>query len=1501
MEALNLPITYTTPEVLPTVEAPPEEIKQPSSGLSLSGKAYGAIAEGSTNTIAQWLDTNLLLPHVEQIGDAERPNLDQSKVDQLWAGAGIPDKAPDASRYNDVAIFTLLDAAKRRQAMREIDEATKPGIGSVGRGATVLGLSLLDPVNLISGVFPAASAAKVFGLSKTAASLEALRVAGSTAETLAGRVASRAGLGAIEGAVGNIPLEAITAPMRSSMGEDYHAMDSVANLALGSAIGGGLHIAIGAVKPRIQSATPEPTPTNIIENVSNPLEMEAAISPDTAIPAIKPLETKPQPTAAEMAEIVTPDTREKALATAVTQLENDLSPTVDSILNADPTIGKADAGQITSEFKTMFDPENSYITRDIPPLEPVKEPLKFEDDIDFVAETAKLKARAQEIEELSSRGLYSQKSEQPPELTPRANEIPQEQKISKSEELTQQFTQDFGKDGGKLLESGRVKIVESVKDIPGNHPDNVQGYIRDGQVYLVAENLTPEKLKGVVLHEVGVHANMSKILGKDGFKDLLRQVDTFLNEHEDWRGIVDNSIPADTPKAHIAEERLAYMVENMPEHSIVQKLVAKIKAWLYKNFPSLQKSLKLNDADINELALSSLRNYARESTPERRGELAFYSRSEEIVDTVETELNDLNKIIATTEKNRNVLKDNQWLVDIDSKADFIDNAENLGIKPNLADVIFGDIRKAFNRAEELMLPNPQEYAIDYAIDKLDYGLQAHRVALIHDRAIKNKLTGYLNSTFANKPLAGLSSLTIGTVKHGENARAYTPAYAVGNAKRIYTGQLDAGLSKLGTDKLFYSGALNEDLQRAMWALEDGADVSSLSKEAVETAKLITSIYDNITDTMRQNGMIVNKVPHYLSNQTTLHNQTKVRAAGFENWKNDILPALDIQKTAEAMNIKPSELTDEIFQGMYDGLSTGEHIGNHGTISDFSTPLRAVRQKQRKLIFKDADSIIAYRDKYGSRDFQSAITNTIEGNARKVGLIRTLGVNYERNLKEVAGQFFKESLIPEQRVKLRNFIDNQMINELKVVDGRADIPFNETAARITSNVLALGSMTKLGGATLSAVSDLAVAASYLNRQGMGSTTANLFDLAGKQFTKFSPEKKQALGSIGFFADAKLKDAYRDGYLEGSVNQTLAKWSARFFKMTGLDTWTNSARLSSADSIMNYMSGFTNRKFTELPKSLQNSLKMFEIKESEWGLLRETKQTQIDGGNYLMPQELDNIRSKISDKLASENNISGELLEKATDKYIDRLKNNLINYYHNALSHMVIEPDAATKYYQTWGGLAPGSIGGTLARFTMQFRSFSIGFMRKTLFDMFNEEGSALSKGMNLGKFIAATTLMGYTAMSLKDIFKGRKPRSLFDDDGNLSIKTITASLLQGGGAGIFGDFIFGEYNRFGGGFASTLVGPAFGSIGDYAAIASAVRDGVVDGKAPDVRANLLRVTLNNTPFINAFWSRLALDHLFANGLQEYLNPGYLRRMERKIEQQNHQQFWLPPSQYNLVKP
>jgi hypothetical protein len=167
------------------------------------------------------------------------------------------------------------------------------------------------------------------------------------------------------------------------------------------------------------------------------------------------------------------------------------------------------------------------------------------------------------------------------------------------------------------------------------------------------------------------------------------------------------------------------------------------------------------------------------------------------------------------------------------------------------------------------------------------------------------------------------------------------------------------------------------------------------------------------------------------------------------------------------------------------------------------------------------------------------------------------------------------------------------------------------------------------------------------------------------------------------------------------------------------------------------------------------------------------------------------------------------------------------------------------------------------------------------------GEYLRKGrgdmVGLATMVGMYAALGYAAMSIKDLIKGREPRDPTDP------KTVIAAFAQGGGLGLYGDFLFGEYSRMGRTFTSSLAGPVIGNLDTLTDLWTRLRNG------DDLAAQSFKALIDNTPFANLYWLRPLLDYSILFNIQESLNPGFLRRMERRVERENSQQFIFKPSE------
>jgi hypothetical protein len=143
----------------------------------------------------------------------------------------------------------------------------------------------------------------------------------------------------------------------------------------------------------------------------------------------------------------------------------------------------------------------------------------------------------------------------------------------------------------------------------------------EGVTHYVANKLTPSTMESVALHEVGVHAGMEKMLGKELWEDVKNQA---LNGQGKEFDRARAAVPASTPTHLKAEETLAYLVEHSPQLSLVRRVVAAIRNFMRSK---MGMGIKLSEADARQMATASLRREAKTAERTAREETAYTEKA----------------------------------------------------------------------------------------------------------------------------------------------------------------------------------------------------------------------------------------------------------------------------------------------------------------------------------------------------------------------------------------------------------------------------------------------------------------------------------------------------------------------------------------------------------------------------------------------------------------------------------------------------------------------------------------------------------------------------------------------------------------------------------------------------------------------------------------------------------------------------------------------------------
>lgn len=803
-------------------------------------------------------------------------------------------------------------------------------------------------------------------------------------------------------------------------------------------------------------------------------------------------------------------------------------------------------------------------------------------------------------------------------------------------------------------------------------------------------------------------------------------------------------------------------------------------------------------------------------------------------------------------------------------------AENEGISLEAA---------ALRAAEEISNAEKLATVIEARNKALNTRIAAQRLAFIRD-------------SFPDRPDIGLSAILVGRNEARTGSRSSASAEQF-QLRSKYLSGLNHDLEQAGVLKYLASGSNDAEVADAMWRLGKGQSTDGLMKESVKIAEIITKWQEAARLDANKSGAWIRKMPGYIARQS--HDMMKLRNAGYAAWRDSIMPKLD-PVTFEGVADK-----DAFLRNVYDGLASGVHLASEKPdwMKGFKGSQNVARRasQERVLHFMDGRSWFEYNREFGVGSVRESIYGGLEASARNTGLMRILGTNPENMVNYLADTIASDLKGNEKALAAFNDARRSSIkNQMAEITGQTNIPGSSALARFGSTTRAVDSMLKLGGAMISSFNDLASNALELRYQGKNFMSALTESIQGRLKRYSTDEQKEILSSLGVYADSMRDEILQRFSGDVTLPGKVARLQRQFFRLNGLNWWTDASRNTTATMISHWLAGNAKSPHATLNADLKRALDLHGIGESEWNIYRTMDMKGSEGRTFMTPDGIESVPDDVIAKYVSDRNIS--VNERSIANARSDLGDKLRGYILDRVMVAMTEPTARTRAFMKQG-TQPGTVQGELVRFIGQYKSFTASFMQQALgrevfgrgytpaplgASRWGSVTNALFKSgkgemVGLAQVALWMTFFGYLSMQTKLMLKGQTPRPA-------DAKTFLAAAAQGGGLGIFGDFLFGEANRFGNGPITSLAGPVAGSADQLVTLFQKARSG--DAKAGD----FFRFTVDHTPFINLFWSRPILNYLFLNQLQESLSPGSLHRYEQNIRKNQGNDFLIPPSQFML---
>lgn len=639
-----------------------------------------------------------------------------------------------------------------------------------------------------------------------------------------------------------------------------------------------------------------------------------------------------------------------------------------------------------------------------------------------------------------------------------------------------------------------------------------------------------------------------------------------------------------------------------------------------------------------------------------------------------------------------------------------------------------------------------------------------------------------------------------------------------------------------------------------------------------------------------------------------HSQVKVaRAGGFkdskraqETWVNDMMGFIDRSKyyTESGIRMNDAEIRDLLGHAWRSIATDGLNKVEAGESAGFG--MRANRgNKSRQIHFKDAESYIAYQNKYGDTDLMSTIFGHIDRMSRDIALIETFGPNPHHMFKtlsdelklKVANDFATEKSAAEA-------LQKDLEKRYNMVAGVVEMPVKEWLANGFDIYRNTNVMAKLGSTIVTALNDAATMTmiSHLNKLPI----MQVFAAQIKTMAPGSREMQRAALRQGLGWDVMISSLNRFGSdglnTAADTSSKMVKWSRAganaIMTIQGLNRWTRSAR-QAVGAVAQDVLGKLSRDFDDmanLDAADRARLEGHGITPVDWAIWHAADIDDVRGYGDTLLTPL-NVKAVSDDVIKSALERHGEqvndfTIQQARDGAVARL----LGYVNDEARMAVLEPNANTRAdMQTSRGTWKGEIG----RSMLQFKSFTWALMTQHGQRAMAQHG--YGKAQYVASLVALTTIMGGISLQLGAIAVGKDPMDM-TDDGLLGVPGLRfglAAMQKGGGLGIFGDFLFNNWSQFGTSAAGVLGGPIYGDFEQALKIVLGGAWQAAEGDKVRSGAEAVKLLKSHTPFANLIYTRAVTDHLIFNQLMELASPGYLSNMRRRAARDyGTSHFWEP---------
>lgn len=686
-------------------------------------------------------------------------------------------------------------------------------------------------------------------------------------------------------------------------------------------------------------------------------------------------------------------------------------------------------------------------------------------------------------------------------------------------------------------------------------------------------------------------------------------------------------------------------------------------------------------------------------------------------------------------------------------------------------------------------------------------------------------------------------------------------------------------------KVNYSG-ISRDTTTITRAVESilGKDVND--PNAVKLGEAMSQAMAYQHSRYNRAGGIMGKIENYFP-QITRSEAIIKKGTTRDQWIDYTLPLLDQNKMMDVDTGVPFESSKlrKVMGEVYDSIKTNgrSEMAKKTTKGEMTRAGRGDmdmrRSDARFLKFKDADSFMKYNRDFGVGDggLAMAFLEYTKSMSRDIAVMETMGPKPNAMMRFMDSKMGAEGNSPVRRGWV-----NAQYRVLTSSFNHGDT--NSAQWKIFTGTQNIIRSAKLGAASLTAIGDSGYIAASAKLAGLDAVRALKYYVQG--VAPGDRMIKEIAHRSNFIAEhlngSAIGDTrFADEALGFGLTRTLANAVNELSGLQRMTTYAqNAISLEAMGTLAEHMA--IKASYADLNPDLKKSMSRFGFGEADWNDLLKAKFAEEEGGAKFL----------ITSDLRVDPGLSRVRAEQVADKIDDwtfMLRNMATN-----------EPTLPTRAITTGailgdGGLATPSryVGATLGL----FKSFPITVTMNHVIPSF-KRAFVDRRFDHLAMVAIGTTIASAAGIQLRELINGKTPKDM------TKARFWTQSFLAGGGLGLFGDFLFSDYSRFGRDPITEGMGPSVGLADDLLKLTNGnlykQMDDMESGKDRPQKVGLgaFKIMKENIPLGNLWYSRLAVERLILDNLERMIDPSFdqrVRKYEKKLKKETGQEFWWRPGE------